>query len=289
MLVFIFCRSPAVLIAPKKFSPLRLRTTDMSTKLSKRKQKALAFRGKKGKPEDAGDKPNDEQAELEKAIPLDEDDAEAAKPEAKTQQTQTSSSSWLGKDIVKADPATKKKRKRDELKDAENNNKAKKPKTSKSKKVKPDDEAAAKSKPPAPKRFIVFLGNLPHLPPAELTPLLNAHLPTPPIHIRVPTKKGSNAPQGYAFAEFDSSTALEKALRCHHTVLGGRKINVELTAGGGGKSENRMGKIKGKNDGLEEERKKRLEEEKKEKEKEEKKKNGGPGGIHPDRLKRMKS
>jgi nucleolar protein 6 len=239
----------------------------MSSKLSKRKQKALAFRGKKSKP-DSADK-DSESAQLEKAIPL--EDGEEQEPKSLEQQT----SSWLGKDIVKG-TSTKSKRKRREDSPKDIETASKKSKTTPS---------STKQKPPAAKRFIVFLGNLPHLPPAELTPLLNSHFPMPPKHIRVPTKKGSNAPQGYAFAEFDSSAALEKALRCHHTVLGGRKINVELTAGGGGKSEQRMGRIKGKNEILEEERRKRVEEERKEKEK------GGKevkGGIHPDRLKRIK-
>lgn len=248
----------------------------MSTKLSKRKQKALAFRGKKSKADGAAEL--DAQTELEKAIPLD-DPTEVALGDAE----QKPSSSWLGKDILKG-TSTKTKRKREELQDTSSENKSKKPKTSKSKTS--ADGTPAKVKPPAPKRFIVFIGNLPRLPPAELTPLLNTHFPVAPIHIRAPTKKGTDAPQGYAFAEFDSSTALEKALRCHHTVIGGRKINVELTAGGGGKSANRMGKIKGKNEGLEEERKKRVEEEKKEKEKAAKKE-VRPGGIHPDRLKRI--
>jgi hypothetical protein len=57
---------------------------------------------------------------------------------------------------------------------------------------------------------------------------------------------------------------------------------VELTAGGGGRGENRMGKIKVRNEGLEEERRRRVLEEavkgKKEVE---------SGGIHPDRLKMM--
>jgi nucleolar protein 6 len=252
----------------------------MSTKLSKRKQKALAFRGKKSKADGADEL--DAQTELEKAIPLD-DPAEVAAGDA--EQKPSSSSSWLGKDIVKG-TSTKTKRKREETQDTGSENKSKKPKTGKSKTA--ADGTPAKIKPPAPKRFIVFIGNLPRLPPAELTPLLTAHFPVAPIHIRAPTKKGTDAPQGYAFAEFDSSTALEKALRCHHTVIGGRKINVELTAGGGGKSANRMGKIKGKNEGLEEERKKRVEEEKKEKEKEKAaKKEVRSGGIHPDRLKRI--
>ncbi|ETS63959.1 hypothetical protein PaG_02291 [Moesziomyces aphidis] len=62
--------------------------------------------------------------------------------------------------------------------------------------------------------------------------------------------------KGCAFVEFKSSDALRKALNFHHTMLEGRKINVELTAGGGGKSENRQNKIKEKNAGLEKERQK---------------------------------
>lgn len=85
--------------------------------------------------------------------------------------------------------------------------------------------------------------------------------------------------------EFDSSEALEKALGCHHTVVGGRKINVELTAGGGGKGEKRMGRIRERREGLEEERRRRVEKEGKEKERKEKE---GEEGVHPDRLKLMK-
>jgi len=44
----------------------------------------------------------------------------------------------------------------------------------------------------------------------------------------------------------------------HHAELGGRRINVELTAGGGGaKSEVRKGRIKAKNEQLSQERKDR--------------------------------
>ncbi|TKY90949.1 hypothetical protein EX895_000947 [Sporisorium graminicola] len=68
-----------------------------------------------------------------------------------------------------------------------------------------------------------------------------------------PTKPQS---KGCAFVEFKSSEALRKALKFHHTMLEGRKINVELTAGGGGKSEARQEKIKAKNAGLDKERQK---------------------------------
>lgn len=43
---------------------------------------------------------------------------------------------------------------------------------------------------------------------------------------------------------------LQIALRLHHTTLGGRKINVEFTSIGGGKSENRKDKLKRKNEAL---------------------------------------
>lgn len=60
--------------------------------------------------------------------------------------------------------------------------------------------------------------------------------------------------KGCAFVEFTSQSALRKALLFHHTQFGGRQINVELTAGGGGKSEKRMQKIKDKNAALEKDR-----------------------------------
>lgn len=62
--------------------------------------------------------------------------------------------------------------------------------------------------------------------------------------------------KGCAFAEFSSAVALQKALRFHHTMFHGRQINVELTAGGGGKSKQRTDKIKQKNAALEKERRK---------------------------------
>jgi len=72
--------------------------------------------------------------------------------------------------------------------------------------------------------------------------------------------KDPSAPvsKGCAFVEFSSPEALQKALRFHHTQFHGRQINVELTAGGGGKSERRKEKIKSKNAGLDKERVRRI-------------------------------
>jgi nucleolar protein 6 len=60
---------------------------------------------------------------------------------------------------------------------------------------------------------------------------------------------------------------------------GGRKINVELTAGGGGKTAGRQEKIKVKNERLEEQRKRRAELERKEKERKEKKEGKKAGAV----------
>jgi RNA recognition motif-containing protein len=53
--------------------------------------------------------------------------------------------------------------------------------------------------------------------------------------------------KGYAFLEFDDKKSLQQALNMHLSVLDGRKINVELTVGGGGKSEARMAKLRDRN------------------------------------------
>lgn len=62
--------------------------------------------------------------------------------------------------------------------------------------------------------------------------------------------------KGCAFIQFTSSVALQAALRLHESELGGRKINVELTAGGGGNSDARKAKIDEKRKTMDAEREK---------------------------------
>lgn len=83
----------------------------------------------------------------------------------------------------------------------------------------------------------------------------------PPPAVRLPTAKTaqpSSKSKGYAFLEFNDKKALQQALRLHHSELEGRKINVELTAGGGGKSEHRVKKLQERNKDLHEQRVPRL-------------------------------
>jgi nucleolar protein 6 len=64
------------------------------------------------------------------------------------------------------------------------------------------------------------------------------------IQVRMLTDKKTNKFRGLAFIEVKDNKALGAALSRHHTLLHGRRINVELTAGGGGtKSTKRKEKI----------------------------------------------
>jgi nucleolar protein 6 len=82
-------------------------------------------------------------------------------------------------------------------------------------------------------------------------------------------------PKGFAFLEYPSSHSMQHALKMHHTLLHTgngkpRKINVELTAGGGGTSANRKAKLKAQNEKLNTQRTKKVEKLKEEKDKKKK-------------------
>lgn len=104
-------------------------------------------------------------------------------------------------------------------------------------------------------RFILFVGNLPY----DITQdTLLAHFKnSKPDRFRIRQDKG------IAFLEFDNDTKeiqskMELALKMHHLTVGDRKINVELTVGGGGNSENRVAKLKEKNEKMLQERRLKL-------------------------------
>lgn len=100
-----------------------------------------------------------------------------------------------------------------------------------------------------------FLGNLQYTTPKEA---IQKHFaacdPPPEIRLLTPKPRPGVAARpkskGCAFLEFRSKVGLQQALKLHQSMLDGRMINVELTAGGGGKSETRMNKVKERNKGL---------------------------------------
>ncbi|KAL6836167.1 hypothetical protein J3E69DRAFT_320702 [Trichoderma sp. SZMC 28015] len=144
-------------------------------------------------------------------------------------------------------------------------------------------------------RNIVFVGNLPYTATAAS---ITAHFATlKPVAVRCLTKKEDpKVCRGIAFVEFATPTHQRTCLdKFHHSMFEdgispARKINVELTAGGGGKSQGRQDKINEKNKKLDENRAKRIEKEKTAKE--ENQTNGKSSGpsrmdIHPSRLARL--
>lgn len=63
-------------------------------------------------------------------------------------------------------------------------------------------------------------------------------------------KSTKSKSKGCAFLEFDNRRALQQGLKLHQSTLDGRTINVELTVGGGGKSEARLKKLRERNKDL---------------------------------------
>jgi len=178
------------------------------------------------------------------------------------------------------------------------------------------DDKSAKS------RFILFIGNLPFdTTDASLQEHFKKLMPFTLRHRTDPKTKKS---KGFAFLEFENYDRMKTCLKLYHhsmfdpaeAIQGGmgrgkskgpRRINVELTAGGGGKAEGRKDKIRVKNVRLEDQRRRRLELEKKQKAGDERKNGaarkkqqakGAPdvgaapveedaGAMHPSRLARM--
>jgi hypothetical protein len=98
--------------------------------------------------------------------------------------------------------------------------------------------------------------------------------------VRLLTEKptpGAKTPpksRGIAFLELLNSTEMQACMKLHHSELNQRRINVELTAGGGGKSATRKGKIAERNTRVGEQRGRKAE-----KEAEEAAKNGPPPPV----------
>ncbi|CEP64645.1 Nop6p LALA0_S12e03642g [Lachancea lanzarotensis] len=136
-------------------------------------------------------------------------------------------------------------------------------------------------------RFLIFVGNLPK----GVTKVdIQAHFKSSsPDEIRVRPDKN------IAFLEFDADkdqkniqSRMDVALLQHKTEMQGRKINVELTVGGGGNSQARLEKLKAKNLKMDDERKVRttkMIQDSKAKASKDVQSDGVSSGVHPDRMK----
>lgn len=240
-----------------------------AVKLTKKQKKALAFRERKGK-----GKAKATEDELDNDVPVMEDQ-DAAEAEVESPRVENQEASQA-KDAGRPQVVEGKKRKRDAEEPNENVEKPKKrkkdPEQAKSTVVEGEEGGAAeneatdgkKKKKDKPQRFILFVGNLKYTTTKEA---IQAHFAQcdPPPTVRLMTPKPSatgrpvNKSKGFAFLEFSEKSGLQQALKLHQSQLEGRMINVELTAGGGGKSEARLAKVRERNKELHEQRKKKLE------------------------------
>ncbi|KAH8102568.1 hypothetical protein BXZ70DRAFT_1063351 [Cristinia sonorae] len=243
-------------------------------KLTKKQKKALAFRERKGK---ARAKPGDTLDDEDNAVPVAEDQIDA---EVLQVETPAVNESKQGSDKAVV-PQHGVKRKREQ---AEQDGEAAKSRKSKKRKGSGDEEvsgggegeevgnpggegeeegAKKATKDRKQQRFILFVGNLKYTTSAET---IREHFklcdPPPTVRLRTPkpseTSRPSTKSKGFAFLEFENKASLQQALKLHHSQLEGRNINVELTAGGGGKSESRLAKLKTRNKELHDQRVKRI-------------------------------
>ncbi|KAF7914995.1 uncharacterized protein EAE98_011318 [Botrytis deweyae] len=108
-------------------------------------------------------------------------------------------------------------------------------------------------------RFIVFIGNLPFT--ATTASIKNHFAAVKPASVRHLTEKENpTKSRGCAFLEFEGYDHMKTCLKQFHQstfndgISAPRKLNVELTAGGGGNTKDRRSKIKEKNVKLNEQR-----------------------------------
>ncbi|KAH9951026.1 hypothetical protein B0H21DRAFT_818854 [Amylocystis lapponica] len=235
-----------------------------SVKLTKKQKKALAFRERKGKGRArAPDEDND--------VPVAEDqDRVEAEMQVRTVEDQahgkTAPKSRGGKAeevVVGGQSAKKRKREKDETTGGPEQSKPEK----KRKRVDGEGDGAGvgtTGEETAQTKEKLKQRNLKYTTAKEA---IEKHFaacdPPPTIRLITPKPSSSGKPttksKGCAFLEFSHRNALQQGLKLHQSELEGRKINVELTAGGGGKSESRTEKLKKRNRELHEQRTKQLE------------------------------
>ncbi|KAI0734644.1 hypothetical protein C8Q72DRAFT_791904 [Fomitopsis betulina] len=252
-------------------------------KITKKQKKALAFRERKGKGK--GKAQGTDDAEDNDVPVIEDQDAleaeaeagpveDAPQPAKHTRAARATDASAVGD----GQPKQAKKRKREEDDEAAVGDGQSKQKQKKKKRKAGGEDGAAvtegddaeaegsvgEGKGKGKQRFILFVGNLKYATPKELIEKHFAACEPPPTIRLLTPKASSNGRQphkskGCAFLEFTAKSALQQALKLHQSELDGRMINVELTAGGGGKSDVRIEKLKKRNKELHEQRRKRLE------------------------------
>ncbi|KAI0778433.1 hypothetical protein BD413DRAFT_465306 [Trametes elegans] len=240
-------------------------------KLTKKQKKALAFRERKGKGKAKSFDELDNDVPVEENQDLAEAEVDAAPGAVEAPQGRAADAKAGGAQDADAlgSGHKPKKRKREEG-PGETGEGAKEQKSKKKRKGEDgagvvagdaaEGEVKEGGKQKVKQRYILFVGNLRYTTTKETVEKHFSKCDPPPT-VRLMTPKPSanakpNRSKGFAFVEFSHKNALQQGLKLHQTELDGRKINVELTAGGGGKSEQRLEKVKKRNKELHEQRQK---------------------------------
>ncbi|KAG9092567.1 hypothetical protein FS749_015613 [Ceratobasidium sp. UAMH 11750] len=231
-------------------------------KLTKKQKKGLAFRERRGKTKTAPEEPAD--------IPEPEVQDEQERP---SDGLASARNVLLDAPVSVCKPGSRKRKRadaegRDGAPDETASDSIQAPSAKKSKKKRTENSVEpgnAEGPGVGAKKFILFVGNLPYTISKEQI-LEHFQECKPPPSIRLLTSKPRSGKaqtavqaaksKGCAFLEFSSHGAMQLAIRKHHTELVGRRINVELTAGGGGNSDQRKEKLRLRNRTLDEQRKK---------------------------------
>ncbi|KAI0673386.1 hypothetical protein C8Q78DRAFT_968332 [Trametes maxima] len=247
----------------------------MSTpqKLTKKQKKALAFRERKGKgkaksfDELDNDVPVDENQDLAE-LEVGEENSTMEVPTGRAADAQKGGAQDA--DVVVEGHKGKKRKREDGAGSRDDGDVKKEQKSAKKQKAADGtgrdtgDAAAEEAKADGEgkkikQRYILFVGNLKYTTTKEA---VEKHFskcdPPPTVRLMTPKPSTNTKPtiksKGFAFVEFSHKNALQQGLKLHQSELEGRKINVELTAGGGGKSEQRLEKVKKRNKELHEQR-----------------------------------
>lgn len=255
-------------------------------KLTKRQKKGIAFREGKGKAKNQGDVEHDVPIlELQDLIDGRTSDTEGGEDVQSSQRSVGGKGKGREEVVVQKEGektglvVATKKRKREVAEDAQGagagdlegeegqsgKRKVKRTKGDAGDVLEDAEEGESKTE-KSKQRFILFLGNLKYTTTLES---IQAHFaacdPPPTVRLLAPKPAANKAPsrpaiksKGCAFLEFKHRNALQQGLKLHHSSLDGRQINVELTAGGGGKGEARLSKLKERNKELESQRQKQL-------------------------------
>ncbi|ODO05231.1 nucleolar protein 6 [Cryptococcus wingfieldii CBS 7118] len=230
----------------------------MSTTLTKKQQKALAFRSKQKAKKSGTEVPED----LPEQDLDDNDENEQPEVVVKANEKEKSAGKRKRDDEEEKEPSAD-----DEDTTTKPEDKGKGKETKKRKTAWDEEEEGKKNKgrKDAKQRFILFIGNLTfkttreeiqkHFEPAV------GHLPSVRLLTTKATPTQPSKSRGIAFLEVPSSTAMQACLKLHHTTINARTINVELTAGGGGAGEERKKKLDERNQRVGTQREKKAEKE----------------------------